>query len=321
MQEVSPFGDSPVQVIDTHTAGEPTRVIVSGGPELGGGPVAAQCDVFRKKYDHFRSAVVNEPRGTDVLVGALIRPSQVPEATAAVIFFNNVGTLGMCGHGTIGVVVALAYQGLVGAGEIVLETPAGIVRCRYDPPHQVTVMNVAAYRTQQGIAIRLASGLTIRGDVAWGGNWFFITEEHGLQVMPENLRALMELATELRLRLAEQDVTGDNGAVIDHIELSGPPTNLENHSRNFVLCPGMAYDRSPCGTGTSAKIACLVLDGKLKPGAIYRQEGILGTVFEASGIPDGHVVWPQIVGSAYVTGTARLLFDPGDPFQFGIRRS
>jgi 4-hydroxyproline epimerase len=307
-----------IRVIDSHTAGEPTRVVVSGGPDLGTGSLVERRDRLREHHDHYRSAIVNEPRGSDVLVGAYLCEPTDPSCTAGVIFFNNVGYLGMCGHGTMGVAVTLAHLGRIGPGTHRLETPVGVVSFEYDGANRVAVENVASYRYRQGLRIE-AMQQEVVGDVAWGGNWFFLANSAAFEREHVFIGELKSRAREIRRALAKQGHTGENGAEIDHVELFGPPRSPENHSRNFVLCPGGAYDRSPCGTGTSAKLACLYADGKLKEGEVYRQESIIGSVFEGSvRIVDGQII-PRIVGSAYVTGEALLILDPADPFRLGIR--
>jgi 4-hydroxyproline epimerase len=308
-----------VQVIDSHTAGEPTRVVAAGGPDLGGGPMAERRARFRERCGAFRSAVVNEPRGSDVLVGALLCEPADPSCAAGVIFFNNVGTIGMCGHGTIGVAVTLAHLGRIGAGTHRLETPVGVVSFDYDGGHRVTVENVPSYRHAKDVAAEVPGAGRVVGDVAWGGNWFFLVSDHGQELTLANVERLTAVSWRIREALQRNGVTGRDGAEIDHVELFGPPHDPANDSRNFVLCPGGAYDRSPCGTGTSAKLACLFADGKLREGEVWRQEGILGSVFEGSARRDGERVIPRISGSAYVNAEATLLLDPDDPFCMGIR--
>ena len=307
-----------IRVVDSHTAGEPTRLVLSGGPDLGTGPLAARLERFRSQHDAFRSAVVSEPRGSDVLVGALLCEPFDPASDIGVIFFNNVGYLGMCGHGTIGLVVSLAHLGRITPGVHRIETPVGVVSANLHASGQVTVANVASYRSRAGVVVDVPTFGEVRGDVAWGGNWFYLTEHDGSPLTLKNVDTLTHFAWAIRQALAANGVTGDGGAEIDHIELFGPPSNGDAHSRNFVLCPGKAYDRSPCGTGTSAKMACLYAEGKLAPGEIWRQEGILGTVFEGSiEVKDGLVV-PSITGSAYVTAESSLILDAHDPFRMGI---
>jgi 4-hydroxyproline epimerase len=303
-----------IHVIDSHTAGEPTRVVVSGGPALGSGSVADRRTVFREKFDRFRSAVVNEPRGSDVLVGALLVEPSDPDCAAGVIFFNNVGYLGMCGHGTIGLMVTLAHLGRISTGVTRLETPAGIVAAELHADGSVSVENVPSYRYKKDVPVHVPSIGTIHGDIVWGGNWFFIVEDHGQSLDLKNVEALTAYAWAVRLALAAQGMVGADGGEIDHIELGV-------RNKNFMLCPGKAYDRSPCGTGTSAKLACLAADGKLKPGEIWTQAGILDTTFAAHyrlGARPGEIV-ATITGTAFVTGSAELLLDERDPFCWGIR--
>jgi 4-hydroxyproline epimerase len=310
-----------IQVIDSHTGGEPTRVVVSGGPDLGVGPLAERARVFRERYDAFRSCVVNEPRGSDVLVGALLCEPHEPGCAAGVIFFNNVGTLHMCGHGTIGLVVTLAHMGRIAPGAHRIDTPVGVVGVTLHPDRRVTIRNVPSFRKAAGVAVEVEGVGRVRGDVAWGGNWFFLVGEHGERVDLKNIDRLTDVTWKIRRAVNTQLPDPEPGRPVDHIELFGPPLDPVNHSRNFVLCPGRAYDRSPCGTGTSAKLACLVADGKLKPGQVWRQESIIGSVFEGTAEPTGEpgVVIPSVTGSAFVTAEATLLIDPTDPLRDGIR--
>lgn len=303
-----------VQAIDSHTGGEPTRVVIAGGPDLGSGTMAERRARFRAQHDEFRSAVVNEPRGSDVMVGALLCTPVDPANTCGAIFFNNVGYLGMCGHGTIGLVATLAYLGHIQPGSIGIETPVGTVTAVLEKSGEVVVENVPSYRHAKDVE---AGG--VRGDVAWGGNWFYLVSDHGQRIAPENAEALTEFTWRIRQALERDGVTGENGGVIDHIELFGASEIA--HSRNFVLCPGKAYDRSPCGTGTSAKLACLAADGKLREGEVWRQESVVGSVFEAwYRRDDGGRIVPSIRGSAFVNAETTLVIDPRDPFATGIRR-
>lgn len=308
-----------IQVVDSHTGGEPTRVVVAGGPDLGSGPLAERCERFRVEYDAYRRAVLCEPRGSDVLVGALICPPVDPTCVAGVIFFNNVGYLGMCGHGTIGVAATLGHLGRIGAGRHRLETPVGVVAFEYDGRNRASIDNVPSYRTASKVTVSVEGVGQVTGDVAWGGNWFFLVREHDESLQLANVARLTAVTEAIRAALRVQGITGTDGAEIDHVELFGPPQHPSNQSRNFVLCPGGAYDRSPCGTGTSAKLACLAADGKLRPGETWRQESILGSVFCGSYRTDGDRILPTISGEAYVTAEATLLIDEADPFAWGIR--
>jgi len=308
-----------VRVIDSHTGGEPTRVVVSGGPDLGSGPLSERLARFRAEHDDFRSAVVNEPRGSDVTVGALLCEPVDRGCEAGVIFFNNVGYLGMCGHGTIGLVATLAHMRRIAPGEHRVETPVGTVGATLHESGEVTLNNVASYRSAADIAVRVAGYGVVRGDIAWGGNWFFLVRHHELELSLSNLEQLTAFTWAIRQALQTGGITGDDGKEIDHVELFGPSQLPGVNSRNFVLCPGKAYDRSPCGTGTSAKLACLYADGKIREGEIWRQESIVGSVFEGSvTVRDGKIN-PSIKGAAFVNAEAELLLDARDPFCMGIR--
>lgn len=309
-----------ISVIDSHTGGEPTRVVVRGGPNLGDGDMAKRVRIFREQYDPFRSAVVNEPRGSDVMVGALLTEPTDPSCVAGVIFFNNVGYLGMCGHGTIGLMVTLAHLGQIAPGEHRLETPVGIVAARLHENGTVSVQNVPSKRHTHAVEVAVPGWGMVTGDVAWGGNWFFLVGEHGQELAIRNVDALTEYTWAVRRALFENGITGVDGAEIDHIELFAPSPTPGVDSRNFVLCPGKAYDRSPCGTGTSAKLACLFADGKLREGDVWRQESITGSVFEGTVQvgTDGAIV-PTITGSAFINSEANLILNPNDPLCWGIR--
>jgi 4-hydroxyproline epimerase len=308
-----------VHVVDSHTGGEPTRIIVRGGPDLNSGSMAKRLELFRDGFDHLRRAMVNEPRGSDIVVGALLCPPIDPANTAGVLFFNNVGYLGMCVHGTIGLMVTLAYLGKIGCGDHRIETPVGTVTATLHKTGEVTVVNVPSYRTKSNVAVDVPGYGTVRGDIAWGGNWFFLVSDHKVPVALENINQLTEYTWAIRQALQKSGITGSDGGEIDHIEVYGPSQIPGVHSKNFVLCPGKEYDRSPCGTGTSAKLACLYADGKLKPGDVWRQESIVGSIFEGSIRIESGEMLPAIKGSAFVTAEADLLLDPRDPFRSGIR--
>lgn len=308
-----------VHVIDSHTGGEPTRVVVSGGPDLGSGPLNERLRVFREQHDGFRSAVVNEPRGSDAIVGALLCEAVDPSCTAGVIFFNNVGYLGMCGHGTIGLVATLAYLGRMKSRVTRIETPVGMVSAELHSSSEVTVGNVPSYRYRKQVSVEVPEIGPVTGDVAWGGNWFFLIGSSPVALRLANLEILTDYTWRIRQALTSNGITGKDGQEIDHIELFSAPQHPGADSKNFVLCPGRSYDRSPCGTGTSAKLACLHEDGKLQPGQTWRQESIVGSVFEGRvEIRDG-IVHPFVRGSAFVNSDARLILDERDPFCWGIR--
>lgn len=305
-----------IQVIDSHTGGEPTRVVISGGPDLGSGPLSERVRRLSDQFDRFRSAVVNEPRGSDVLVGAFLVAPHAPGCDFGVIFFNNVGPLGMCGHGTIGLMVTLAHLGRVQPGTCRIDTPVGPVSATLHPDGTVSVANVASYRHRASVTVQVPGIGPVTGDVAWGGNWFFLVHSPVWELALDQVETLTDVAWRIR-----QAVNAQGFPEVDHVELFGPP-GCGGHSRNFVLCPGKAYDRSPCGTGTSAKLACLAADGKLAEGQAWIQEGILGSAFQAEyrwEDPTRGRILPVVTGSAHVTAESTLLVSEADPFRWGIR--
>ena len=302
-----------VQIIDSHTGGEPTRTIISGGPDLGTGTMAERAAGFLADHEAFRSGVIKEPRGSGVLVGALLVPPVDPRAVCGVIFFNNIGVLGMCGHGTIGVVESLVHLGRIGPGKHTIETPVGPVTAERHVDGRVSVRNVASKVTASGVALTIPGIGPVRGDVAWGGNWFFLVKEPTANLSPSGIGTLTADASKIR-----QALNAAGFPEVDHVEFFGPPHDIANHSRNFVLCPGDAWDRSPCGTGTSAKLASLAADAAWPPGAVWRQESIIGSVFEASYEPVEGGIIATITGQAWVTAETTLCFAPADPFRDGI---
>jgi 4-hydroxyproline epimerase len=309
----------PVRVIDSHTEGEPTRVVIAGGPPLGTGPIRERLARFRDSFDHFRRMLIDEPRGHEAIVGALLCEPVDPSSAAGVIFFNNSGYLGMCGHGSIGVAVTLAHLGRLNLGRHFLETAVGRVEIDLLSKNRVAIENVPSYRHLANARVDVPGLGPFTGDVAWGGNWFFLAHESPCPLTRDNIPQLTRAAGRLRSALRDQGITGENGAEIDHVEFFGPPQSIDAHSRNFVYCPGGAYDRSPCGTGTSAKLACLAAAGKLRPGEPFLQESIIGSRFEASYRegPGGRII-PRIVGSAFITADSTLIRQPGDPFAHGL---
>ncbi|MGH7951758.1 MAG: proline racemase family protein [Limisphaerales bacterium] len=306
-----------INIIDSHTGGEPTRVVVAGGPDLGCGPLAKRREKFQREFDHFRSAIVNEPRGSDVVVGALLVEPEDTSCAAGVIFFNNVGYLDMCGHGTIGLIVTLAHLGKIKPGNHRIETPVGIVTATLHQNGEVSVANVPSWRAKKSVIVDVPEIGPITGDVAWGGNWFFLVEQHGRELSLANVEKLTDYCWRIR-----QAINAQGFPEVNHIELFGPSATPGVHSRNFVQCPGKAYDRSPCGTGTCAKLACLAADGKLAEGDKWIQESIIGSRFT------GNFRWldraagkvaPVITGRAFVNAETLLLLDEQDPFCWGIR--
>ena len=311
-----------MRVIDSHTAGEPTRVVVSGGPSLGAGPLADRAARLWQEYPDFGPSVICEPRGHDAMVGALLVPPSDPDCVTGVIYFNTVDNLGMCGHATIGLAVTLYHMGRIGLGTHRIETPVGVVEVELLSPHKVRVVNVASYRHRKAVTVDVPTIGPVTGDVAYGGNWFFLTQLPSVPLEMAQIPQLTAQTIAIRDALVAEGITGADGAYIDHIEVFGPAHGNAN-SRNFVLCPGGAYDRSPCGTGSSAKLACLAQDGALGVGEEWVQESIIDSLYSMTYTdgPAGAVptIIPTITGAAYVTATADLIFETSDPFRDGIR--
>ena len=306
-----------IRVIDSHTGGEPTRVVLDGFPDLGDGSMAEKLRVFESNFDNFRSAIVMEPRGHDAIVGALLCKSKDKTCAVGVIFFNNAGFLGMCGHGMIGLIKTLQFLKRIDIGQHKIETPVGIVQAELNADGSVIIENVPSYRLAKDVEINIENYGLIKGDIAWGGNWFFLVEDHSQELEVANLEALKKFTSNIREALNSQGITGKNGEEIDHIEIFSPSENAD--SKNFVLCPGREYDRSPCGTGTSAKLACLYGDGKIKAGEIWKQKSIIGSTFEGCvKIVDNEII-PIITGSAFITAESNLVLDKNDPFCYGIQ--
>ncbi len=309
-----------MRVIDSHTAGEPTRVVLDGGPDLGSGTLAERAARLEAEHLDFCASVVLEPRGHDAIIGALLVPPSDPDCVAGVIYFNNLQNLGMCGHATIGLGVTLAHLGRIGPGRHKFETPVGVVEIDLIDANTVSVVNIESYRLAKDVTVEVEGIGPVTGDVAWGGNWFFLVKNSPVALTGANIRPLTDLTLKIRDALEKAGVTGKDGAWIDHIELFGPAEDPSAQSRNFVLCPGGAYDRSPCGTGCSAKLACLAADGALAPGEDYLQESVIGSTYKISYQPGpGGGVIPIITGQAFVTSDANLIFNPADPYRAGIR--
>ena len=311
-----------MRVIDSHTEGEPTRLIVAGGPDLGNGPLAERRRLFAERHDDVRGFALGEPRGFDAMVGALLCEPLDLGCVAGLIFFNSVGFLGMCGHATIGAAVTLARMGRIGMGVHRFETPVGVVTVELHGRNEATVENVPSYPFRRGVKLEVAGLGTVSGDTAWGGNWFFLADGAPCAIEAANIAELTEAALAVRAELLRAGHRGLDGGEIDHVEfcVRHPPGGAD--SRNFVLCPGGAYDRSPCGTGTSAKLACLAAEGALAPGAPWVQESVTGGRFVGryAPRPDGAIT-PRITGRAWVTAEATLIRDPEDPFADGLHEA
>lgn len=307
------------KVIDSHTGGEPTRVIIDGGPDLGSGPISERARLLETKHDKFCRSVLCEPRGYDAMVGALIVTPVEKNCLTGVIFFNTSQNLGMCGHATVGLLVTLYYLGKISVGNYKIETPVGIISAQLHDPNTVSVINVESYRYKKGVSIQVEQYGEITGDIAWGGNWFFLVNNSPISVQFENIDKLLNFTSSIKSALKQQHITAPDSSEIDHIELFGESLNEKAHSKNFVLCSSGDYDRSPCGTGCSAKLACLAEERLWPENKKWIQEGIIGSLYSThySWSTGGNII-PTITGKAFVTSEATLQFNPLDPYKHGI---
>lgn len=306
-------------IIDSHTGGEPTRVIVEGGPDLGTGPMLERANILATEHKDFYRSVVAEPYGQEAMVGVMLLEPATPGCVAGVVYFDPAAVIGMCGHGTIGVATTLAHMGKIDIGTYKLDTPVGVVEMTLKDKNTVTVKNVASYRFKKSVSIEVKGIGTVVGDIAYGGNWFFIVNDSPTPVQPSNIRALTEAAIAIREALFTNNIEGENESPVDHIIFIGPAMTEKGHSRNFVLCPDNAYDRSPCGTGCSAIMACLAADDQLFPGEEIYQESIIGSGYTLSyQTADKGKIIPSITGQAFITREAKLLQNAHDPLKNGI---
>jgi 4-hydroxyproline epimerase len=308
-----PMSDiSLVKILDSHAGGAPTRLMLSGGPELGAGPLAERAKVFQEKHDRFRRATVGEPRGSDAVMGALLVEPHDKGCQAGLIFFSNAGYPSLSAHGIIGSVVSLAHLGRIKPGPVKLDTPAGPVSAVLGAGGEVSFENVPAYRREKDLPLYLPGVGDVNVDLAYGGAWFCLIEQHDQRLALDNLPQLTDYCARIR-----QAVSDSGFPEIDHVALFGPGTQAGANSRDFVLGPGKTYERSPSGAATSARLACLAADGKLAAGAEWVQEGILGSVLRAKYRKQGDKIIPTITGHGYIMGEGTLLLDPADPFAWG----
>lgn len=311
-----------MHVIDSHTGGEPTRVILDGGPDLGSGPLAERALQLAARHRPFYHSVMLEPRGLPAMVGALLVEPVDPSCVTGVIYFDADAVLGMCGHGTIGLAVTLAHLGRITTGTHRIETPVGVVTIKLSDTNTVTVTNIESRRVHHEISVEVDGLGTVTGDLAYGGNWFFIVDPSPIPVTTANIRWLTDATIAVREAAIAAGIGGENGEAVDHVIFQDISPNKGTHSRNFVLCPDDTYDRSPCGTGSSARLACLAADGRLSPGEEIVQESVIGSPYRLSYQPghNGGII-PKITGQAFVMSESKLIFAERDPFKNGISLS
>ncbi len=308
-----------MHVIDSHTGGMPTRVILDNAPDLGTGPLAERAQRLATEHEAFYKSVLLEPRGQPGMVAALLVPPVDPDCVTGVIYFDADAVLGMCGHGTIGLGVTLAHLGRITPGTSKIETPAGVITIDLHDTNTVSVTNVESRRVRKSVTVETTQYGPVTGDVAYGGNWFFILDPSPIPVAPENIRALTDMTIAIREACIAQSVGGEGGEPVDHVIFQDSSGTPDVHSRNFVLCPDDNYDRSPCGTGSSARLACLAADGLLAPGAEIVQHSVIGSPYRLSYQPgpNGGVI-PTLTGQAHIMADSTLVFAVNDPFKQGI---
>jgi proline racemase len=324
--------------VDSHTAGEPTRVLIGGLPLFLGSSIVEQQAYAQAHLDHLRTALVKEPRGHDGIVLAYVLPSTNPAAQYGVIFANTVGYFGMCGHGLIGVATVLAELGMIqvegNRTEIMFDTVAGLTNVSIEMNNQkvlrVVVRNVPSFVFDEQVQLKVGAHM-VQGDIAYGGNWFFLVPsiQFGLTVDRIHFDQLLETAIEIGKALALSGVEGrhpgnNNRHAVDFVKIYSLVHQAgESAEKSFVLCPGNAYDRSPCGTGTSAHMALLYKHGKLTLCEEHSSMSVLGSTFVGRAIGETQVgnlaaITTEIFGTAYITSICQFVIDTDDPFRFGI---
>ena len=322
--------------IDAHTCGNPVRVVTGGGPFLDGKNMSERQQHFMAEYDWIRTGLMFEPRGHDMMSGSILYPPTREDTDIGFLFIETSGCLPMCGHGTIGTVTVIIEHGLVKPrvpGKLRIETPAGIVEAHYtmEGTHvsAVRIVNIASYLHSTGLEVECPDLGLLRVDVAYGGNFYAIVDPQENYKDMEDLSAgdILRLSPILRRRLNEkyQFVHPENPTIkgLSHIEWTGRPKNPEAHARNAVFYGERAIDRSPCGTGTSARMAQWAAKGKLKVGDVFVHESIIGSLFRgkveaATKVGTKDAIIPSIEGWARVTGFNTIFLDDRDPFVKGF---
>jgi len=321
-------------VIDSHTAGHPTRIVVGGLPKVRGGSVAQKRDYIKSKMDYIRTLLCNEPRGHSCMYGAFLVEPSSEDADFGVIFFSTASYDDMCGHGTIGVATVLTEMNMVRreepTTEVTFETPAGLVRVETKvvggKVKSVSFVNVPAFLYKKDISIDVPGYGEVKGDVAFGGNWFFYVnaKEIGVRVRSENVDALARAGIAIKNEFNKEfDLVHPTNPNISRKLLATSiidiPVKNKNADQNNIVVEGKWVDRSPCGTGTSGRMAVLFAKNKLGLNEDFVNESITGETFRGRLIGETKVgeypaVVPEITGNAYITGFNHIILDPDDPF-------
>lgn len=322
--------------IDAHTCGNPVRLVAGGGPQLDGATMMERRAHFLAEYDWIRTGLMFEPRGHDAMSGSILYPPTRPDCDVAILFIETSGCLPMCGHGTIGTVTVMIEHGLVRPkvpGLLKLDTPAGLVEARYemqgDKVTHVRIRNVASYLHATDLSVEVPGLGELRFDVAYGGNFYAIVEPQPTFRDMEDLSTgdIQRLSPLIRRLVNEkyEIVHRDNPAIkgLSHVQWTGKPRHPQAHARNAVFYGDRGIDRSPCGTGTSARMAQLAARGDLKEGQDFVHESIIGSLFHGrvealttvGGAPG---IIPSIQGEAWVTGLNTIFLYDEEPYTKGF---
>jgi len=326
-----------IHAIDSHTMGEPTRVVVGGVPNIPGKTLPEKKAYLEKNMDYLRKAIMHEPRGHNDMFGSILVQPVSDEADIGIIFMDGGGYLNMCGHGTIGASTIAVETGMVPKvepyTELTLEAPAGLVKVRATVENgkvkEITFRNVPAFLYKQDVKINVPEIGEITLDISFGGSFFAIVDakQLGVKIVPENATKLKDIGLKIRdivnKEIEIQHPTLEHIKTVDLVEIYDEPTNPEATLKNVVIFGEGQVDRSPCGTGTSAKLATLYAKGKIKEGELFVYESIIGTMFKGrvvgtTKVGDFDAVIPEITGSAYITGFNTFVIDEDDPMKYGF---
>ena len=326
-----------LSAIDSHTGGNPERVVISGVPPIPGETMLEKAKYVYDNLDHLRTLLVHEPRGHGNMYAALVVPPAVEVADFGVLYLEVGGYPTMCGHGTIAVCTVLVETGFVEAKEpeteIVLDTPAGLIRAKVvvkdGKAESVTIRNVPSFLHKTDVKVDVPDLGRVKVDIAYGGNYCAIlpAKSVGLEVVPEQANKLIAYGTQIWKAVNEQvEIRHPEEPEIDcvnYVEFSAPATHPRATMKNAVVVPPISVDRSPCGTGTSAKMAALYAKRKLGLNEEFVHESIIGSLFygrliEETKVGEYTAVVPTIRGSAYITGIHQFVLDPKDPFPAGF---
>jgi 4-hydroxyproline epimerase len=323
--------------VDAHTGGNPVRVVVGGGPLLPGVPMAEKRQIFMRDHDWVRRALMFEPRGHDVMSGSILYPSSREDCDLGVLYIEVTGCLPMCGHGTIGTVTVALEEGLVQPrtpGRLSLETPAGVVGVEYRQEgafvEEVRLFNVPAYLHAEAVTLDVPGLGPLVVDVAYGGNYYAIVEPQpgwpGLDAVSARDLINWSPAVRAAAHAAVAPVHPEDERIrnVTHVMWCGPARDSRAHARNAVFYGDAAIDRSPCGTGSSARMAQLTARGALQIGDTFVHESIIGSLFDcrvesAATVGNFAAIRPSVAGWARVTGHNTIFVDDRDPFAHGFQ--